>query len=127
MTHLKVRQTSVSAKYGHDQLIELCLKPLLFQGCQLFRIVNKGTVGVESHLTFFFMRLITSGYIVVTIFNVLFFWILDLLVVVVEVGIVFVVRVDARFLGACAEIDVQEVRPVTDGKKESVSELVENR
>jgi hypothetical protein len=103
----------VAAKYGHDQLIELCLKPLLLRGCQLFRIVDKGTVGVESYLTFFFMGLITSGYIVVTIFNVWFFWILNLLVVVVEVGIFVVVRVDARFLGACAEIDVQEIRPVT--------------
>lgn len=121
MTHLKVRQTSVSAKYGHDQLIELCLKPLLLRGCQLFRIVDKGTVGVESYLTFFFMRLITSRYIVVTIFNVLFFWILDMLVVVVDFVIVFVVRVDARFLGACAEVDVQEVWPVTYDEIQSVS------
>jgi hypothetical protein len=103
----------VSAKYGHDQLIELCLKPLLLRGCQLFRIVDKGTVGVESYLTFFSMRFITSGYIVVTIFNILFFWILYLLVVVIDGVIVFVVRVDARFLCACAEIDVQEIRPVT--------------
>lgn len=111
----------MSAQYGHDQLIELCLKPLLFRGCQLFRIVDKGTVGVESYLTFFFMELITGGYIVVTIFNVLFFWILDLLVVVADGVIVFVVRIDARFLGDCAEIDVQEVRPVTNGMKQSVS------
>jgi hypothetical protein len=111
----------VSAKYGHDQLIELCLKPLLLRGCQFFRIVDKGTVGVESYLTFFFMGLITSGYIVVTIFNVWFFWILNLLVVVVEVGIFVVVRVDARFLGACAVADVQEVRPVTNDEMQSVS------
>lgn len=120
-TNLKVRQTSVPPEYGHDQLIELCLKPLLLRGCQLFRIVDKGTVGVESYLTFFFMRLIASGYIVVTISGVLFVWILNLLVFIVDGVIVCVVRVYARFLGACAEIDVQEVRPVTDGKEESVS------
>jgi hypothetical protein len=113
MTYLKIGQASVSAQYGHDQLIQLCLKPLLLRGCQLFRIVDKGTVGVKSYLTFFLMDLITSGYIVVTIFGVLFFWILELLVVIVDCVIVFVVRVDARFLGACAEIDVQEVRPAT--------------
>jgi hypothetical protein len=121
MTYLKIGQTSVSAKYGHDQLVELCLKPLLFRGCQFFRIVDKGTVGVESYLTFFFMRLITSEYIIVTIFIVLFFWILDLLVFIVDCVIVFVVRVDARFLGACAEIDVQEVRPVTYNEIQRVS------
>jgi hypothetical protein len=83
--------------------------------------VDKGTVGVESYLTFFFMRLITSGYIVVTISGVLFVWILNLLVSIVDGVIVFVVRVDARFLGACAEIDVQEVRPATYDKIQRVS------
>lgn len=84
--------------------------------------MDKGTVGVESYLTFFFMSLITSGYIVVTIFNILFFWILYSLIVVVDGVIVFVVRIDARFLGACAEIDVQEVRPATYNEIQRVSE-----
>jgi hypothetical protein len=96
----------VSSEYGHDQLIELRLQSLLFRGRQFFRIVNKGAVRVESHLTFFFVGLASSDMIILIVLAILGFRLVNLLDVVVVVGVIVVVGLVIGFLLACVGIDL---------------------